>query len=196
MVKLQEPIVQRQKFEKTITATNFDNENKLFFVDGLIPGQYQVTLTNVANPSIQLISPILDMTKGWKSFDFEYRAPLSVEINSYMVKQEKVTLPVKDLKLEDYDLLQRPCGNDYYVLEEGSKVIIQAIVFEKYGENKCYIPNADVTFTGELLKLPDGATSVNSKTDDNGRAVLLFICCFAKFYSTSYKKLYYPSQKR
>ncbi|WP_428225210.1 LamG-like jellyroll fold domain-containing protein [Flavobacterium sp.] len=162
-------------YAKTIGAENFDLDNKVFKVDDLVPGQYQVTLTN-ADGSIKLVSPIIDLTKGWKIYDFEYRSPLLVEVNAYVVKDTKITTPLKDLKTEDFELIQKACSaspnsNDFYVLKEGNSVLFQAVAYEKYGDQKCLVPNANITFSGDLLKMPDGTTSVTGTTDQQGRSV-------------------------
>jgi len=158
-------------FEKEITASNFDSEHKIFLVDGLIPGKYQVTLTNQEDTTIELISPIIDLTKGWKSYDFEYRAPLSIEINMYRVKEDKSRLPISELVEEDFDLLQKPCAKDFYIMGEGNPVVLQANVYEQYGDQRCMVSDADVTFSGGLLRLTNGS-SITTQTDENGHAVL------------------------
>ncbi|AXT52566.1 hypothetical protein D1818_17645 [Aquimarina sp. BL5] len=160
------------EFKKEIKLHHFDTDNKIFTVDGLIPGKYQVTITNTEDTSITLSSPIIDLTKGWKSYDFEYRAPLSTEIKLYVVKEDKVSLPISELKEEDFDLLQKACDNDFYILGEGNPVLMQVNVFEQYGEEKCQVSDAKVTFSGSLLRLPNDSSSINGTTDEGGNAVL------------------------
>ncbi|SNR15303.1 Protein of unknown function precursor. Putative carbohydrate binding protein [Tenacibaculum jejuense] len=159
-------------FSKEITASNFDNENKVFMIDGLIPGKYEVIITNVNDTTITRSISNIDITKGWATYDFEYRAPLSIELNAYQVKEDKITTPLEDLVESDFDLLEKACGKDFYVFSEGAPVLLQATVFEQYGDQKCMIEEATVNFTGGLFKLADGATSAQGKTDANGHAVL------------------------
>ncbi len=159
-------------FKKEITASNFDNENKVFVVDGLIPGKYKVKITNENDTSIYDDISDIDITEGWATYDFEYRAPLSIELNAYQVKEDKVTTPLEDLVESDFNLLQKACDTDFYVIKEGATVLLQASVFEQYGDQKCMIPEATVTFTGGLLKLADGDISTDVTTDGDGHAVL------------------------
>ncbi len=159
-------------FKKTITSRNFNNDQNIFLVTDLLPGHYQVTLFNINDASVQLSSPIIDLTKGWKSYDFEYRAGLSVEINMYRVKEEKSTLPLSELVEEDFDKLQKLCDNDFYVIDQGNSVLMQVEVYEEYDDQRCVVSNADVTFAGDLLRLPSGSGSIRTQTDENGHAVL------------------------
>ena len=177
------------KFEKIITAQNFNLENKLFKVDGLLPGKYQVTLTNNTDSSIKLISPILDLTQGWETYDFEYRAPLSIDVNLYTIKEAKAGTKYEDLKTEDFELLQKVCQNNYYVIKSGNSLLAQAVVYEKYGDQKCYINDAQVTFTGDMIKMADGTTSATSATDAQGRSILISYAALPNFISPYLRSL-------
>ena len=162
---------QTPKFEKAINSSHFDTDNQLFYIDDLLAGKYQIYLTNTENPSIKLNSPILDITKSWGSYDFEYRAPLALDVKLFRVKEEKSDVPFSELTMQDYEELQKACENDFIVLDEGNPVLLQATIFEKYGDYQCVVSNAEVNFSGNLLRLPEDTPSISVTTDSNGHAV-------------------------
>ncbi|WP_431165000.1 LamG-like jellyroll fold domain-containing protein [Tenacibaculum halocynthiae] len=142
--------VEHPKFEKTISVANFNSDNTIFTIQDLLPGKYRVELTNVAsNRTLQ--TPILDLRRQNVVYDFEYRNPIEVEIEMYTLND----FPTISLKQEDANKLVKKkidaiCDGKY-VLKSRKAFKMSVSVFERYGENKCMVEDAEVKLGGDAI---------------------------------------------
>lgn len=149
-------------FSKTIDATNFNSDFTLFKVEGLLPGSYSISLSNqVDNRTQQLQSPVIDISQGWVSYDFEFRNRLQVATTLYQWDTEKDSIGVQ---------LNVLC-NDTYELQASREYLVMVDVFEQYGEAACPVAGAEVNIYGDMGVLGSGFSAV---TGEEGRIGLIF----------------------
>lgn len=149
-------------FSKAIDAGNFNADNTVFKVDGLVPGSYQVSLQNESDNTKQLQSGIIDITKGWVSRDFEYRSPIQISAELYKWDSAADTTGIK------LDTL--PCSSNYE-LQTGMEYLVMIEVVEQYGANSCPVENATVSIGGDMGVLGSGFSGT---TDASGQIGLVF----------------------
>lgn len=136
------------KFEKTISAANFDASNTVFTVNDLLPGMYRVELTNVTSKR-KLQSPIIDLRRDNVAYDFEYRNPMEVEIALY--KFDKAGFADKN-NIYSYTGAQvNATCNSKYVFNSHESFRMKVNVFERYGVNKCPVDGAQVSLNGDAI---------------------------------------------
>ncbi|WP_299464220.1 LamG-like jellyroll fold domain-containing protein [uncultured Microscilla sp.] len=164
------------KYEKSYTGTEvnaFFNDNfTIFTLPALMPGKYKVTLTNQATPSIVLESPIINLSKGWKTYEFEYRNPL--QLTAQIVQKigrveqnldsatglSKLKAQLVDLTAEEYCT-----DSDKYILEKEVGYLMALQAFEQYNDKKCFTKGVTYKFTGDLgeaVAQTDGSTGQDS----------------------------------
>lgn len=151
------------KFEKTITNANFNNDNTIFTVNDLLPGQYRVEITNVAS-NRKLQSPIIDLRRGNAVYDFEYRNPIEIEVEMFNFD----IAGIRDKNARDFigSKISETCDGKFILSSNvGFKMDIK--VFERYGAEKCPVEGAEITLGGDAVLLPSGK-SMKHKTLSKG----------------------------
>ncbi|CAL2095803.1 LamG domain-containing protein [Tenacibaculum sp. 190524A02b] len=148
------------RFEKTITNANFNNDNTVFTVSGLLPGRYRVEITNVnSNKTIQ--TPIIDLRRSNVVYDFEYRNPIELEIELFEFDMAG-SRDVENMRSYVGNKINSTCeGSFTFNSHNGFKMDVR--VFERYGENICPVEGAEVTLGGDAL-LSDSSLSGNTLT--------------------------------
>ncbi len=165
-------------FEKT-TAT-FNDTYTVFVVDGLLPGQYKVYLTNNQGASsIELESGVLDITRGWVTQEFEYRAPMNLDmlVTAVVDNEEQLEIegqPMLSLSTTPYDMTNYCNGT--YIMESGKGYVVALSTYEQYGEDRCYIQGVQYDIDGDLAH-------VVAQTAGTGRDTLLIKALEPNFVS-------------
>ncbi|BDD09606.1 hypothetical protein FUAX_20380 [Fulvitalea axinellae] len=176
-------------YEKQINSENFNDDFTTFTVDGLVPGKYRVELQKADNNSITLKSPIIDLTKGWESYEFEYNNPLTLEVE---VLNKIVTSRNSDgdLVMTKEEVRKSECDNGIdYVLDYLSSYEVRARAFETYivdgDEVRCEVDGV-LQVTGDI-----GAFAVNPndpeaiageyKLNENGEATFTMVTGLPNF---------------
>ncbi|CAL2107234.1 Concanavalin A-like lectin/glucanases superfamily protein [Tenacibaculum sp. 190524A02b] len=143
------------KFEKTIDNNNFNNDATVFKVEGLLPGQYRVEITNVdSNRTLQ--SPIIDLRRSNVVYDFEFRNPIELEIELFEFDMAGAN---DRNNMKDYvgAPINSTCDGKYkFESHDGFKMNVR--VFERYGENKCIVEDAEVTLGGDAILSSENLT--------------------------------------
>ncbi|MFL0082324.1 LamG-like jellyroll fold domain-containing protein [Tenacibaculum maritimum] len=152
------------RYEKTITASNFNDENNLFTVHDLLPGQYRVELTREGTTDV-VQSSIIDLRGGNKSYDFPYRNELQAELTLYDVSKEELE-SIQEMSALESKKIDPTCGDDstIYKLESGKSILAVVSVFEEYDGSKCYVEGAEVGLNGKMILAPTKGT-----TDASGK---------------------------
>lgn len=178
-----------QGFEKSFDASNFNNTKNVFTVGGLIPGQYRVEIRREgASPNTEplLRSPVLDITQGWTSYDFEYHNPLSISYNIYEVDIiSRVANNQAQLGGQRGQKLTPLCSGNY-VLDAYKNYELELTVSEQYGSETCNIPDIAYIVSGTAGTWMDKAgenavASSRGNTDKNGKAVVRFMSAGPSF---------------
>ncbi|WP_459211603.1 LamG-like jellyroll fold domain-containing protein [Aquimarina rhabdastrellae] len=174
------------EFEVEITDNHFNLDRTIFTVNDLLPGQYRVEITN-ENSGRLIQSSTIDLREANKTFDFSYRNKFEVVTTFYNYTAEDVENEVvlTDTELQNR-LINPTCGADesIYNLEAGKGVLISVEVFERYGENKCPVENANVNLAGSMI-----TTNINSHTNEIGRANFVVNLGSPKFDGDYLRKL-------
>ncbi|CAM1372617.1 conserved hypothetical protein [Tenacibaculum litopenaei] len=160
--------VQFPRYERAITASNFNDENNLFTVHDLLPGQYRVEITREGTTD-KVQSSIIDLRTGNKSYDFPYRNDLEIDLALYSVTKEEVE-GITSMDQLASKRINPTCGADQsiYKLEAGKSILAVVSVYEDYNGSKCPVDNATVNLNGDLIIAP-----TNGKTGDNGKKSFL-----------------------
>lgn len=161
-------------FEKTFDASNFNSRKNAFTVAGLIPGKYRVEIKRKdasADAEPLLRSPVLDITQGWASYDFEYHNPLLVSFNIYEVDVMSRVINDKAEMGGKRGKIVAPLCSGNYALEPYKNYELELSVAEEYGSSKCPIPAVKYTVSGKLGTPVKG----NGTTDKSGKAVVRFL---------------------
>ncbi|WP_440881321.1 LamG-like jellyroll fold domain-containing protein [Tenacibaculum sp. C7A-26P2] len=160
--------VQYPKYERTIKASNFNDENNLFTVHDLLPGHYRVHIKREGTND-EVRSSIIDLRTSNKSYDFQYRNDLEIDLALYTVtKEELETLTSMDELANKR--IDPTCGADQsiYKLESGKNILAIVSVYEDYNGSKCPVENATVHLSGDLIIAP-----TNGKTEGIGKKSFL-----------------------
>ncbi|CAL2083540.1 Por secretion system C-terminal sorting domain-containing protein [Tenacibaculum sp. 190524A02b] len=146
--------IEHPKFEKSISNSNFDSSGTIFKIDGLIPGRYRVSITN-ENSNRTIESPVLDLRRENLTYDFQYRNPIEVEVEMYKVKDfPAISLHPEDAEKYVGDKIEPSCDGKYILKShEGFKMSVS--VFERYGDNKCFVEDAIVKLGGDAILSKD-----------------------------------------
>ncbi|EAY28017.1 LamG-like jellyroll fold domain-containing protein [Microscilla marina] len=167
------------RYEKTYTGNAakalFNTNFTVFTLPGLMPGRYKVYLTNQENSTIQLESPVIDLTKGWKTFQFEYRNPLQLQAQiiakvgnteqslNTQTGLSRIKAKLTNLKPEEY------CSDKQaYILEKQVGYLLTVKAFEQYRTKKCFTKGVKYKYTGDL------GTKVAESGGSTGQDTLLF----------------------
>ncbi|WP_456243512.1 LamG-like jellyroll fold domain-containing protein [Tenacibaculum amylolyticum] len=156
------------EYKKAITPSDFNDENNLFTIHDLLPGQYRVELTRVGT-SDRVNSAIIDLRDGNKSYDFSYRNPLQAEVSIFAITQEQFQALQTREELES-KRITATCGdgNSIYNLATGSAVYIEVDVFEDYNGDRCKVEDAVVDLSGDMI-----VAAANGKSGVNGKSGFL-----------------------
>ncbi len=163
------------RFSKTIDHNNFNVAQNTFVVKDLLPGDYLVSLTNVAN-EFTLPEFSVSLQQGNKIEDIRFRNPIQQITEFYRYDIANQTLltemgsATSDLAAAKIDVL---C-NGFYELEAGQELLVSVRVFEQYGAvgndaTRCIIEDVTVSLGGDLI-LGAGDTSLEITTNAMGRA--------------------------
>ncbi|MTI30052.1 hypothetical protein E1171_04440, partial [Cytophagales bacterium RKSG123] len=128
-------------FKKDIIATNFNNDNTVFHIDGLVPGSYKVKLINQENGRELENFNTIKIDSANYVYDFEWKNPLEGAMKVYAASSSGA-----------YDSLLAPlsCTNGIYELESGVSYELELQSFEMYGNDQCMIDNIEYTASGDL----------------------------------------------
>ncbi|MFL0063384.1 LamG-like jellyroll fold domain-containing protein [Tenacibaculum maritimum] len=156
------------RYERKITASDFNDENNLFTVRNLLPGQYRVELTREGTTDV-VQSSIIDLRGGNKSYDFPYRNELQAELTLYDVSKEELE-SIQEMSVLESKKIDPTCGDDssIYKLESGKNILAVVSVFEEYDGNKCYVEGAEVGLNGKMI-----LTATKGTTDASGKQAFL-----------------------
>ncbi len=150
------------EFLRTSTegSFKFNNDSTLFAVEGLLPGSYRVTLTNVADPTRTIQSPVIDISKGWAMHDFEYRNPLEISYELRLVA-------LNDEGAFESTILEPLCDSSHYELEAGKQYQLVVNAYERYGDEQCPVGEATVSVGGDAALFAQGEYSTYTGDDPN-----------------------------
>ncbi|MDI9310239.1 MAG: T9SS type A sorting domain-containing protein [Limnohabitans sp.] len=152
------------QFSKTISASNFNSDSKVFVVKDLLPGVYEVSLTNTA--SGQTINSFsVDLRNGNIVKDIFFSKPLEHEVTFY--KYNALTKTVGDKIL--------PLCDTKYVFNASESIIAFVKAFETYGDTKCPVKDIKVTFSGDLISGSSGITDLKGSTNAEGLTFINFL---------------------
>lgn len=176
--------VQFPRYERAITASNFNDESNLFTVHDLLPGQYRVEITRDGTTD-KVQSSIIDLRNGNKSYDFQYRNDLDVELELYDVTKEEIEGITSMDELASKRIIAT-CGSDQsiYKLGAGKSVLAVVSVYEDYSGSKCPVENASITLNGELIIAP-----TKGKTGDSGKKSFLTFVGSPNFIKDHLRKM-------
>jgi hypothetical protein len=182
-------------FEKTFDMSNFSNvASNLFVIDGLIPGQYRVEIfRQEASPNTEplLRSPVIDITQGWATYDFEYHNPLQV---SYEIYEVDIISRVNNQQKEHGGKRGErvaPLCNGNYALNAHQNYELELTVSEDYGGQGCQIEGITYEVSGTMGTWLDKdqknvvATSIGT-TNEEGKAVVRFLSSSPSFDAQDY----------
>lgn len=168
-------------FELDITGNEaFNNSNSVFEIAKLVPGHYVVTITNQQNSNLVLESDVIDLTKGWATYEFKYRSKLDVEIELYPWNIEQGTAGDKLTALN---------GSNKLEVRKGQTYLAMVTAFESYGDSRCPVPNAQVLLDGDLIDvlhqniLSNQDDALSLETNDEGKVGWIFTASKPNFIS-------------
>ena len=151
------------QFSKTINASNFNLDNKVFMVKDLLPGVYEVSLTNTA--SGQTINSFsVDLRNGNVAKDIFFKKSLEHEVTFFKYNTVNKTVGEKILPLCDAK----------YVFNAGESVMAFVKSFEKYGDTKCPIKDITVIFSGDLISNSSDGRNISATTNADGLTFINF----------------------
>lgn len=150
------------------TAANdiFNSDPTVFSVPDLLPGHYKVFLTNQEDPSIILESPIIDLTSGWKQYEFVYRGDMEITYNIFGEVSEIIPGATNSngqfasITFDNYD---DNCSSKI-ILESGKIYGVAVNTFEAYGSKTCPVEDLDFHFSGDLAKITARPAGIGKDT--------------------------------
>ena len=176
-------------FEKTFDASNFNSRKNVFTVEGLIPGKYRVEIRRKdasADAEPLLRSPVLDITQGWASHDFEYHNPLLISYDLYEVNVISRVINNKAQQGGVRGKKVAPLCNGNYALKPYKNYEVELTVSENFSGSACPIPAVTYAVSGSMGSVLDSkmkkvvATSTG-KTNASGKAVVRFLSAGPSF---------------
>ncbi len=160
--------VREPPFVRNIGAANFDDDFKVFTVNGLIPGTYELSLTSTQNPTFT-VDTTVDLRQGNATEDIEYRNEMQVETRFYAVSGTQND--DEEIRLGDEIVIDPSC-TDRYVFQQFDQVVAVTTVFEEYNGERCTLEGITVNISGNLIRGLEGIQLV--ETNEMGNAVLQF----------------------
>ncbi len=168
--------VREPSFIRTISTANFNDELKVFTVNGLIPGTYELSLTSTQNPTFT-VDTTVDLRQGNAIEDVEYRNEMQVETRFY--KLSDTQNDQGETELGDEIVIDPSCTNRY-VFKQFDQIVAVTTVFEEYNGVRCTLEDITVNINGDLIRgLGDGIQKVI--TNKMGNAILQFEVNSANF---------------
>ncbi|EAY29522.1 hypothetical protein M23134_00406 [Microscilla marina ATCC 23134] len=174
-----------QGYEKSFDASHFNGN--VFAIENLLPGKYRVEIFREnagADAEPLLRSPVVDITQGWASYDFEYHNPLMV---SYKIYAVEVKANVDEGKPEVGGVRGQeiqPLCTGKYSLKAYTNYELELTVSEEFQNGKCNVAGVDYTVSGSLGTPATGHE--NGKTNENGKASIRFMSAGPSFDAANY----------
>lgn len=146
------------KYQKKITASNFNVEKNMFTVHDLVPGQYSVTLTRKGTADV-IKSAVIDMRTQNSSYDFLYRNQLQASVELYSLTKKEFD-EIDEMKDQQARIaafqkakITPTCGTGarVYKLVAGQSILAKVNVFESYSGSTCPVANATVNLSGDMI---------------------------------------------
>ncbi|WP_459211881.1 LamG-like jellyroll fold domain-containing protein [Aquimarina rhabdastrellae] len=171
--------IREPQFIKTIEASNFNAEQNVFVVKDLLPGNYEVSVTNTMT-GFTLPTFSVNLQQGNVIRDIRFRNPIEqiTEFYRYDITNQTL-LTAEGIATEDLAVARiDPLCNRFYALEAGQEVLASVRVFEQYGvagneETQCVIEDVKVSLSGDVI-LGAGGRNLEMTTNEVGRANFVF----------------------
>lgn len=186
--------VQDPEFKMSFDANAFNQEKTVFKIENLIPGHYRVELVNQKGQKLQ--SSVIDITKGWATYDFEVPGNLQVITKLYEVTVDVNTGNLSRILVDPVPV----CANDdepehKFELKAGKDYQMEVAAYQLFGngedkpENRCYVAGGEIVPGGDAgVFLPNPkyltAQTDNPKTswiEEKGHAYIPFIANLPNF---------------
>ncbi len=171
--------VMEPQFSRTISGSNFNTVQNTFTVKDLLPGNYEVSLTN-AMTGFTVPTFNVNLQQGNVVRDIRFRNPIQQITEFYRYDINSQTLrTAADIVTEDLDAARiDPLCNGFYELEAGQEVMVSVRVFEQYGvanneATQCIIEGIAVNVSGDVI-LGAGDRNLEMSTNTTGRANFAF----------------------
>ncbi|WP_459209840.1 LamG-like jellyroll fold domain-containing protein [Aquimarina rhabdastrellae] len=151
------------QFVRNISAANFDNDFKVFVVNGLIPGVYELSLTNRLNPETPfIVSNTIDLRYGNAIEDIAYRNNMQLETKFYELSD---TLNDQGQRILGDEVTIRSNCMDRYIFAQSTQIVAVTTVFEEYNGERCALEGITVNYSGDLIR---GINLMTESTDEEG----------------------------
>ncbi|WP_459211532.1 LamG-like jellyroll fold domain-containing protein [Aquimarina rhabdastrellae] len=140
--------IREPPFVRNINATNFDSEFKVFTVNDLIPGTYELSLTSIQNPTFT-VDTTVDLRRGNAIQDIEYRNEMQVETKFYELSDAQNSNDERGIGNEieiDSNCIDR------YVFQQYDRIVAVTTVYEEYNGQRCLLEGVTVNYSGDLIR--------------------------------------------